>query len=50
MGKSPKISSGAQERFPWILFLVFLATIYLFWVLPIQFGSRTVDVEFSKAK
>ncbi len=50
MGRSPKFTSKRQERFPWVLLLVFVLTIYLFWIMPLQMGSRPVDVQFSKAK
>jgi hypothetical protein len=36
-----------KPRFPWLLFLLLLASIYAFWILPIQLGPRKVNVEFS---
>ena len=32
--------------FPWLLLLVFLATVYIFWVLPRQLGDHPVKVDF----
>ena len=37
-----------KRRFPWILFLLLLATAYLFWGLPYQLGQRPVQVEYQR--
>ncbi|MGV3618667.1 MAG: hypothetical protein ACO1SV_25370 [Fimbriimonas sp.] len=42
--------SSSKERFPWVLFLVLLATAYLFWGLPRQQGPRPIKVEFAEKK
>ncbi len=34
----------------WIALILLLASIYVFWVLPYQLGSRPVRVEFSQDK
>ena len=34
-------------KFPWLALLVLLGSLYLFWVLPGQLGSKPVEVEFS---
>ena len=35
-----------KPPFPWLLCLVFLGTVYLFWILPLQLGPRPVRVDF----
>ena len=32
-------------RFPWLLFLLLLATVYFFWIYPFQRGARPVIVK-----
>ena len=44
--KAPKRRQG----FPWLALIVFLGTVYLFWILPYQLGDKPVDVEFSDKK
>jgi hypothetical protein len=39
-----------KERFPWLLFLALIGTIYLFWILPRQRGPQPVQVEFKSAE
>ncbi|HEY0868322.1 MAG TPA: hypothetical protein VGE01_13135 [Fimbriimonas sp.] len=39
-----------RERFPWLLLLAVLGTIYLFWILPRQIGPKPVQVEFPAEK
>jgi hypothetical protein len=34
----------------WIAFILLLASIYVFWVLPYQLGSHPVRVEFTQDK
>jgi hypothetical protein len=36
-------------RFPWILLLLLLATLYLFWIYPFQRGRPPVQVTFEPA-
>jgi hypothetical protein len=36
----------SKPRFPWLLFLLLLASVYAFWILPQQLGPRQVHVEF----
>jgi hypothetical protein len=38
-----------KERFPWLLLLLLLGSVYLFWGLPYQLGSRPVQVDFVEA-
>jgi hypothetical protein len=38
-----------KKRFPWLLFLLLLASLYAFWILPYQLGTRKVQVEFVPA-
>jgi hypothetical protein len=35
-----------KRRFPWVLFLLLLASVYVFWILPLQIGPRPVHVQF----
>jgi hypothetical protein len=37
------------KRFPWLLLLALLGSIYVFWVLPRQIGPRRVKAEFESA-
>jgi cell division septal protein FtsQ len=46
--KKAKPAAKAKPRFPWLLLLVLLATVYLFWILPHQLGPRPVQVEFGE--
>jgi hypothetical protein len=39
--------SAPKEKFPWLLFLVLLAAIGLFFVLPRQIGTSQIQVEFT---
>lgn len=41
-----RIYGKPKRRFPWLLFLLLLVTVYAFWVLPAQLGPRKVQVEF----
>lgn len=34
------------KKFPWLLLILLLGSLYVFWVLPFQLGSRPVRVEF----
>jgi len=34
------------SRFPWIVFLLLLASIYIFWIYPLQKGRPPVHVTF----
>jgi len=36
----------SKTRFPWLLLLIFLAGIYVFFILPIQMGPRHVRVQY----
>ncbi|MBC8064826.1 MAG: hypothetical protein H7Y17_08350 [Chlorobia bacterium] len=38
-----------KKRFPWLLLILFVAIVYAFWILPIQLGTRQVQVEFVPA-
>jgi len=40
----------ARRSTAWIAFILLLASIYVFWVLPYQLGSHPVRVEFSQDK
>ncbi len=40
----------SKRRFPWVVFLLLLASAYAFWILPMQLGVRKVEVEFVKAE
>ena len=42
-----RVLAAKSEPFPWLLFLILLASIYLFWVLPFQLGTTIPRVEFS---
>ena len=46
-GESPNKSAKKKDKFPWILLIVFLGSLYFFWVLPYQLGNRPVQVEFA---
>ncbi|HWD40247.1 MAG TPA: hypothetical protein VG944_15470 [Fimbriimonas sp.] len=35
-----------KAGFPWLLFLLFVASVYLFWVLPYQLGTPVPKVKF----
>lgn len=39
-----------KRRFPWVVFLLLIASVYAFWILPHQLGVRKVDVEFVAAE
>lgn len=43
-GKQP-VTLKKRKRFPWLLLLVFLASVYYFWVWPYQRGDQPVQVE-----
>lgn len=45
-----RIYGKPKRRFPWVVFLLLLASVYAFWILPIQLGVRKVEVEFVKAE
>lgn len=38
-----------RAKFPWLLLLLLMATVYALWILPLQMGPRTVKVEFTGA-
>ena len=40
------VQAKNRAKFPWIMLLIFLATVYLFWIYPVQVRNRPVDVEF----
>ena len=40
-------SKRAKPKYPWVLLLLLIASVYVFWVLPIQLGTRPVRVEFA---
>jgi hypothetical protein len=42
-----RVIAAKSEPFPWLLFLLLLASIYLFWILPVQIGTPVPRVEFS---
>lgn len=44
-GSAPK---KGKEKYPWLLLLLFLASVYIFWILPYQLGPRPVRVEFAE--
>ena len=44
------VKKGPREPFPWLPFLLLVATLGLFWVLPHQLGSPAVRVDFAAAK
>ena len=46
-GDSPNKSAKKRDKFPWLLLLIFLGSLYFFWVLPYQLGNRPVQVEFA---
>ena len=39
-----------KKRFPWLIFILLLISVYAFWILPIQLGPRRVQVEFAEPK
>jgi hypothetical protein len=45
-----KLSTSKSETFPWLPLLLFLASIYIFWVLPRQLGSQPPKVQFESAR
>ena len=50
MGKAQnKVSApkSGKPKFPWLLLLALIATVYIFWILPYQLGPRPVRVEFA---
>jgi len=48
VGKAGRASGKKrQERFPWLVLLALLATVYLFWILPRQLGPQPVKVDFA---
>jgi hypothetical protein len=34
------------ERFPWMLLVLLIGSLVIFWGLPYQLGTRTLDVDF----
>lgn len=48
-GKKPSAKKKPNGRFPLIVFLLLLATIYLFWIYPLQRGRPPVQVSFEPA-
>ncbi len=41
-----KVTTPKHRRFPWLLLLLLIGSVYLFWVMPYQRGDRPVQVEF----
>lgn len=39
-----------RTKFPWLPLVLFLGTLFLFWVLPGQLGEKPIQVEFSDKK
>ncbi|HRK22212.1 MAG TPA: hypothetical protein PLX06_10400 [Fimbriimonadaceae bacterium] len=44
---SPARRVKPKTRFPWVLFVFLLGTVYLFWVLPRQLPDEPIQVEFA---
>src|SRR6185312_15382609 len=39
-----------REKFPWLLLLALLLSIFVFWILPRRQGSAPVQVEFTRSR
>ncbi|HRF59495.1 MAG TPA: hypothetical protein PLH94_06210 [Fimbriimonadaceae bacterium] len=51
--RSEKASNGkpaSRKAFPWLPLLILIASLYVFWILPMQLGDRPVRVEFDRKK
>ncbi len=42
-------ASPKKKAFPWIVFVLLLATIYIFWIYPLQKSRPSVEVTFEPA-
>lgn len=50
-GQEDRVQKGVrQRRFPWLLLILLLGSIYVFWIMPYQRGDRPVQVEFATPK
>ena len=44
------LKAAPREPFPWWPFLLLLATVGLFWLLPRRMGNPPVQVDFAQAE
>ncbi|HMS56607.1 MAG TPA: hypothetical protein PKA27_14530 [Fimbriimonadaceae bacterium] len=41
-----QIATPKKSKFPWLPLVLLLSSVYLFWILPFQWGEQPVKVEF----